>query len=509
MAGQGESAGHVFISYVRENKRAVDLLQRALEAEGVRVWRDTADLWPGEDWRQKIRTAIVDDTLVFIACFSSESNARAVTYQNEELAVAIEQLRLRRPDTPWLIPVRFDDCEIPDLPIGGGRTLTWLQRADLYGPSLRQNTDRLVAMVLRILSRPIRESAGTDPAPIPDPPPVIEELLSRNDSIITFYSYRGGTGRSLALANVAWILAANGRRVLIADWDLEAPSLHRFFLPFTGPEFGEGPGIIDMIRRYEWGIQEIVRRDPDSWPADEEISEAINSQIRQVGEYPIPVLWQFPGRGSLEYLPPGRQDRTYVASLDWEAFYNELRGGDFLDALRLYFKQGWDYVLIDSRAGQGDLADICTTHLPDILLNCFTLNPQSIHDAAMVARITEMRTSRDIRILPVPMRVDDRQKEKSDAGLAAAIRSFDPLPAGMSEEQRLEYWSTVGVPYRSAYAYDEILAAFDRPSQASLLPSFERITGYITNGAVTRSQPVDEASRARIRYLYTGSSVES
>ena len=32
--------------------------------------------------------------------------------------------------------------------------------------------------------------------------------------IITFYSYKGGTGRTMALANVAWILANSGKRVL-------------------------------------------------------------------------------------------------------------------------------------------------------------------------------------------------------------------------------------------------------------------------------------------------------
>lgn len=50
--------------------------------------------------------------------------------------------------------------------------------------------------------------------------------------IITFYSYKGGTGRSMSLANTAWILASNGCRVLVVDWDLEAPGLHRFFHPF-------------------------------------------------------------------------------------------------------------------------------------------------------------------------------------------------------------------------------------------------------------------------------------
>ena len=50
--------------------------------------------------------------------------------------------------------------------------------------------------------------------------------------IITFYSYKGGTGRTMALANVACLLAeTHGRPVLVVDWDLEAPGLHRFFPP--------------------------------------------------------------------------------------------------------------------------------------------------------------------------------------------------------------------------------------------------------------------------------------
>ena len=73
---------------------------------------------------------------------------------------------------------------------------------------------------------------------------------SRDGQIITFYSFKGGTGRTMALANVAWILAANGKKVLIADWDLESPGLHRFFQPFIDDDVSDRPGIIDFIRRY-------------------------------------------------------------------------------------------------------------------------------------------------------------------------------------------------------------------------------------------------------------------
>src|ERR1700761_3863846 len=91
---------HAFISYVREDAHHVDRLQRLLEKSGVRVWRDTADLWPGEDWRARIRSAITKNALAFLVCFSSASESRTLSGQNEELILAIEQLRLRRPDQP-------------------------------------------------------------------------------------------------------------------------------------------------------------------------------------------------------------------------------------------------------------------------------------------------------------------------------------------------------------------------------------------------------------------------
>jgi Flp pilus assembly protein TadD len=144
-------AGHVFISYVREDKAHVDRLQRALEAAEIPVWRDTHDLWPGQDWKLMIRRAISEEALVFIVCFSEVSLGKARSYQREELLLAIEGLRLRSPEQPWLIPVRFDDCVIPDRDIGAGRTLTSIQHADLFGATLYEQTARLVVTVRAIL----------------------------------------------------------------------------------------------------------------------------------------------------------------------------------------------------------------------------------------------------------------------------------------------------------------------------------------------------------------------
>jgi tetratricopeptide (TPR) repeat protein len=153
--------GHAFISYVREDAHHVDRLQQVLEAAGLSVWRDTASLWPGEDWRMKIRGAITDNALVFIACFSRRSVARTASYQNEELTLAIDQLRLRRPDDLWLIPVRFDDCAIPDLDIGSGRTLASIQCADLFGEQQDKEASRLLAVVQRLLRQYPAEQSAT------------------------------------------------------------------------------------------------------------------------------------------------------------------------------------------------------------------------------------------------------------------------------------------------------------------------------------------------------------
>jgi hypothetical protein len=154
--GQPAVTGHAFLSYVREDSGQADRLERALENAGIPVWRDTSDLWPGEDWQLEIRSAITGNALAFIACFSRNSLARQATYQNEELTLAIEQLRLRRPEQAWLIPVRFDDSEIPDRDIGAGRMLSTLQRADLFDDRFDDEIARLVTGIRRILNPEVK-----------------------------------------------------------------------------------------------------------------------------------------------------------------------------------------------------------------------------------------------------------------------------------------------------------------------------------------------------------------
>ena len=122
---------HVFISYIRENKVEVDRIHQELESLGIKIWRDLQDINPGERWKRQIRKAIREGAF-FIACFSKEYNKRDKTYMNEELTIAIDELRKRPTDRVWFIPIKLNECMIPDREIGGGETLNDLNHLKVY-----------------------------------------------------------------------------------------------------------------------------------------------------------------------------------------------------------------------------------------------------------------------------------------------------------------------------------------------------------------------------------------
>lgn len=352
-------------------------------------------------------------------------------------------------------------------------------------------------------------------------PNAVENQPPREGQIVTFYSFKGGTGRTMALANVAWILAANGKRVLIADWDLESPGLHRYFQPFIDTGVSERPGIIDIIRGYAWAVVE-SSIDPGALHSEElreitrpVINGIIDEHIGRVSDHSIKVDWDFPGEGALHLLSPGKlTNGDYQATLsfmDWDNFYNNLGGGMFFDAFRETMKKSYDYVLIDSRTGLGDIADICTVHLPDVVVDCFTLATQGIEGAAMIAGlIQEHNTKNPIAIFPVPMRIDHAQEDRVEASLVFAARQFEKLLTGMTEDERRAYLASAQIPYHAAYAYEETLAAFaEGPgSVGGLLAHYERMVSRITGGAVTTLPPREEWLRrqTRLRFARTATS---
>src|SRR5262245_9101716 len=145
--------------------------------------------------------------------------------------------------------------------------------------------------------------------------------------IVTFYSYKGGTGRSMAVANVAWVLALNGYRVLVVDWDLEAPGIHRYFHPFLeDKELQATPGLLDMLEK----IAAEAAASEEPLPLDQvDITDYIEP-LEWPRSAPNRLSWKsFGPRARIDLLPAGRQGPAYSRKLNtfnWIDFYERLGG---------------------------------------------------------------------------------------------------------------------------------------------------------------------------------------
>ncbi|GAA1961120.1 FxSxx-COOH system tetratricopeptide repeat protein [Catenulispora subtropica] len=330
--------------------------------------------------------------------------------------------------------------------------------------------------------------------------------------IVTFYSYKGGTGRTMALANAAWILAAAGHKVLMIDWDLEAPGLHRFFEPLLGDErLRDVPGIINMIDQYcDSANARLTGEDGAAGGAIDPV--AWWAENAHVAENAVQLDWDFGSDGSLHFIRAGRTAAVHssgISAMDWYAFYHHLGGNRYLEQMRLQLKQAYDYILIDSRTGNSDIETICTKDLPDDLVVCFTLSGQNIDGTAeMAARVDEIRGANrlrsPVRILPVVTRVDDSDSDRLDTGLAVAQARFAPFVSRIGSHDPAAYWNVAQIPYKALYSYEELLAVFgDSPGNPqSVLAAMERLVGLITEGRVTSLARMDEGLRLRYRQKF-------
>lgn len=208
---------------------------------------------------------------------------------------------------------------------------------------------------------------------------------------VTFYSFKGGVGRTMALANVAALLADAGNRVLLVDFDLEAPGLPSYSV-LKGAK--GRPGILDYVESYQRNLV-----------APEAGEYIVECPISSVGKN----LW---------LMPAGRSEKPAYADqlnrMDWERLYTEQSGYLMFEDLKEQWRQAsFDYVLIDSRTGYTDVGGICTRQLPDSVVIMFMPTAQNIDGLApIVSGIQAERSSgRDIKIHFCAANVPDEYDE--------------------------------------------------------------------------------------------------
>ncbi len=139
----------VFVSYIYEDSESVKIIVEKLKEKGISVWLDKERLQPGVRWKQAIRNAI-EDGMYFMACFSSNYWNRDKTYMNEELNIAIDQIRLMNTDKIWFIPIRLDSCEIPKWFINANTSLRDFQWVDISTTNMDVGIKRIADIIKMI-----------------------------------------------------------------------------------------------------------------------------------------------------------------------------------------------------------------------------------------------------------------------------------------------------------------------------------------------------------------------
>ena len=171
-------------------------------------------------------------------------------------------------------------------------------------------------------------------------------------------------------------IAQAGKRVLIVDFDLEAPGIPTFdqFALAKGK-----PGLVEYICEYRQ-----TRAAPN-------VSDFVCNAK------------QFDSGGDIFVMPAGMNGPQYSSklnSIDWPSLYAKEEGYMFFEDL----KQQWDdafrpdYVLIDSRTGHSDVEGICTRQLPDAVCFLFFPNEQNLQGLQRVVHNTNIERATRAKI---------------------------------------------------------------------------------------------------------------
>lgn len=159
----------------------------------------------------------------------------------------------------------------------------------------------------------------------------------------------------MALVNVAAEIARRGKRVLVVDFDLEAPGLDTFDITRSDKR---KRGLLDFVCNYRK-----------------------TEEVPDVREFVYKSKLDL-SRGELWVMPAGLQDEDYhkrFRSVDWEDLYSTQHGFLLFEDLKAQWERvlQMDYVLIDSRTGHTDVAGICTRQMPNAVVTLFFPNEQN------------------------------------------------------------------------------------------------------------------------------------
>jgi len=313
--------------------------------------------------------------------------------------------------------------------------------------------------------------------------------------IITFYSYKGGVGRSMALVNVATLLSKWGKKVLMIDWDLEAPGLEYFFKQY----------LPDTVWAKQKGLLEYLFAKQNK--EDAKWQDSVLSFKTEISTVPLNLLVS--GKENGEYT-------NMLRAFNVSEFYEEHDGGRIIENFRDELLKNYDYILIDSRTGVTDFGGICTVQLPDILVMLFTPTEQGLQGTIKIAkRVAELHKQQPVDrykllICPVPSRIDATAEfkttrnwfERISADLGFLYREWMP-----ESLVGVEFLEKIKIPYFPHFSYGEKIPVIEQGTgdPAGLGYAYENLAMLLGRGL----DEVDEFVEKREKYLEEISGEES
>jgi tetratricopeptide (TPR) repeat protein/MinD-like ATPase involved in chromosome partitioning or flagellar assembly len=286
--------------------------------------------------------------------------------------------------------------------------------------------------------------------------------------VITFYSYKGGVGRTFLMANIAAVLSLWGYKTLCIDWDLEAPGLHHYYKEWL--KNSDYKGLLELIKSFK------AKKNVD-WK-----------------KYVLDL--KLPGsKASISFMFAGKIDHSYtekIQDIDWDELYDK-GFGNYLEKMRKEWKENYDFILIDSRTGITDIGGICTIQLPDIIAFVFAANTQSLEGAVNVVNRVMIKRNKlpydraGLIAIPIISRLDSREDpDSSDEWLKIIEKMVSPIVSTWKNKtvRTIDLLYKLVLPYFPRWSFGEKLPVIveKRDDNESINYSFKTLASLIAHG---------------------------
>jgi len=322
----------------------------------------------------------------------------------------------------------------------------------------------------------------------------------------------------MSLVNCVGLIAQNldnsSKPVLLIDFDLEAPGLHRYLAPYLNHDSLQSkPGVLEFFQEISELTESACIKKNELVLCSEDVTRLIKDI--NIKKYTIPALLPSSHQKhpcNVFLMAAGRFDASYdsrLSQFNWQRLHS--RAPTLFEALGVRLAQENSYTFIDARTGLSDTSGICTALLPDSLVVVFTPNNQSLtgveHLVKSACAYRDSSTDhRPLKIYPLPSRIDNQVEHFRRVWRSG--HAAHPLFGDVTGYQNIfhkiftnvsssyegnnpsllnNYFDVVQIPHSADYAFGERLCfgPLSSGDSLSIRSAYEAFLPWLT----TKSQP--------------------